>query len=480
MDAAQSQQALRSALETRLTPFVQRAFAAYGLAGLAVGVVSAGELVYARGFGVRSRATGEPVTTRSLFHLASVSKTLVATAVVQLAERGLVDLDAPVAAYLPYFTLGDPRYAAITVQQMLSHTSGLPSELGYAWEAPEDDEGALERFVRGLAGQGLLFAPGERFAYSNVAYEVLGDLVAKVSGASFEGYVKTNILDPLGMRDSTFLRGEVAPELAVAPHLGMPMLTLPGAYPYHRAHAPSSTLHSSVEELARWAVANMGRGSLDGAQILRPESYDLLWGRYVETGEQVWTEAVGLAWQHGTYHGSPTISHSGSDPGFSSELVILPEQDAAVMVFCNANTAATGSVCDAALHIVLGLEPEPPKLSIAVPVGAALAAAGPEAAAEQYHGLLAAAPERYDARPWRFFDAVWGALELHRPEVVLPLIRLWLTLQPDAALAHEAMGWAQLALGEREAAAASLRRALALDPEAEHAQGLLGSMKDEG
>lgn len=462
-----------AALAARLQPLAQRALAAFGLPGLAIGVVRAGALVYAQGFGVRSRATGEPVTPRSLFHMASISKTFVATAVVQLHEQGELDLDAPVAAYLPYFRLREPRYTAITVSQMLSHTSGMPDEVEFHWHAPEEDDAALERYVRGLAGRALRFAPGERYAYSNVAFEVLGDLVAKVSGQPFEAYVRAHILDPLAMRSSTFLRREVAPALAATPHFGMPMTVLEDAYPYHRAHAPSSSLHSSVEEMARWLVATMARGRLGDAQILRPESYDLLWRRYVETGEQVWTEAVGLSWQFGAYRGSRTIHHSGSDPGFSSELVILPDQDSAVVVFVNANSAATGIVCDAALDLLLGLEPEPPKPSITVPVGATLAAAGPEAAAEQYHSLLSAEPERYDARPGRFLDAVWGAIELHRPGAVMPLLRLWVTLQPDAALAHEALGWAQLVMGQREAAAASLRRSLALDPEGEHAQALL-------
>src|SRR5262249_7502550 len=149
-------------------------------------------------------------------------------------------------------------------QHMLTHTSGMPDTVDYEWYAPKDDDEALERYVRSLVDEELLTAPGEKYAYSNIAFEVLGDVIAKASGQTFETYVKTHILDPLEMHDSTFLRREVAPDLATTPHFGAPLKVLTGAYPYHRAHAPSSTLHSSVQEMGQWAIANLNRGSFKG------------------------------------------------------------------------------------------------------------------------------------------------------------------------------------------------------------------------
>ena len=224
MDTAPSSQDLKAILEAKLQPFVQHVVESFGLAGLASGIVKSGELVYTQGFGVRSLETREPVTPRSLFHMASVSKPFVATAIVQLVEQGKLALDAPVATYLPYFRLKDPRSKEITVRQMLSHTSGMPDASDYHWYAPEDDEEALERYVRSLAGEELIAAPGEKYAYSNIAFEVLGDVIAKVAGQPFEAYVKAHILDPLEMHDSTFLRREVSPDLATTPHFGAPLM----------------------------------------------------------------------------------------------------------------------------------------------------------------------------------------------------------------------------------------------------------------
>jgi CubicO group peptidase (beta-lactamase class C family) len=459
LDTSHSSATLQTALNTQLTPFVQQVVESFGLAGLATGVVKAGELLYAQGFGVRNLDTREPITPRTLFHLASVSKPFVATAVIQLAERGKLALDAPVSTYLPYFRLKDARAGDITIRQMLSHTSGMPDEVDYRWYAPEDDDAALERYVRSLADEELVAAPGEKYAYSNIAFEVLGDVIAKVSGETFETYIKTHILTPLEMHTSTFLRREVALDRAATPHFGAPLQTLAGAYPYHRAHAPSSSLHTSIEELSQWAIGNMRRGRFKDQQFIRSESYDELWREHVRTGEEGWDEAVGLSWFFGTYRGRPVVYCNGSDPGFGSELVIVPDADAAVLTLVNANTAATGVVTDAALDLLLGETLQRPTSPITVPIAATLAVEGPEAAIAQYKRLQDMQPGSYDAHPGRFMDAVWGALEVARADEVLPFIQLWVELQPDEAQAFEALGWAYAVQGDQQRAGENLRRA---------------------
>jgi tetratricopeptide (TPR) repeat protein len=114
-----------------------------------------------------------------------------------------------------------------------------------------------------------------------------------------------------------------------------------------------------------------------------------------------------------------------------------------------------------------------PKPPITVPVGATLAAVGPEAAIEEYQRLQMTQPDRYDARPLCFLEATRGAIEVHRAEAVMPLLKLWVTLQPDASQAYEMLGWAYMVHGEKEVAADNLRRALVLDPANEHAGKLL-------
>jgi CubicO group peptidase (beta-lactamase class C family) len=150
--------------------------------------------------------------------MASITKPFVGTAIMQLVERGVVDLDAPVVKYLPYFRLADDRCNSITVRQMVTHTSGMPDVDDYEWDKPQYDEGALGRYVRSLTNQKLLFVPGERVQYSNMAFEILGDLVAKASGESFDDYVHRHILAPLKMTDSTLLLKHANPTLLTWGH----------------------------------------------------------------------------------------------------------------------------------------------------------------------------------------------------------------------------------------------------------------------
>jgi len=324
----------------------------YRLTGLAVGIVLHNEIVYAKGFGVRNSETQEPVTSESLFHMASVSKPFVATGIMQLIELGAVGLDEPVATYLPYFKLDDDRYIQITIQQILSHVSGMPDVMDYHWDQPEYDDQALERYVRSLADQKMLFPPGDEFSYSNMAFEVLGDVIAKVSGQSFEEYMGENILTPLEMDNSTFLKKEVPPELETSPHYISGSIS--EVYPYHRAHAPSSTLHSNVLEMSNWAIANMNRGTFNDKQILKESSYDLLWKPYKQLSED---RSIGLSWFIGTPMDQYRIFHSGADVGFRTSFVMLPEESIAVTILANNERADPREMVEQVLEIILENEP---------------------------------------------------------------------------------------------------------------------------
>ncbi|MBV7337115.1 serine hydrolase [Chloroflexi bacterium TSY] len=467
-------QGLSSAVEEKLVPIIEEVMDGYGLAGLGIGLVKGGKVLYAQGFGKRNLDTGEPVTDRSLFHLASVSKSFVATAIMQLWEGGQLDLDASITTYLPYFQLKSGDFEKITLRQLLSHTSGMPDSDDYGLhQAESDDEEALERFVRSLADREMVAAPGERYAYSNDAFSVLGDVIAKVSGQSFEAYVKRHIFEPLGMKDSTFLLRDVSPDLATTPHFGAPLMTLPNAYPYNRAHAPNSSLHSSPADMCRWMLANLTHGTLDGQRILREDTYETLWHPVAVTGEETWAETSCLGWFRGTYRERSVVHHGGSDPGYFADKVLLPQEQVGVMVMANTYCATAWAITDAALDLMLGLDPTAPRPPITVPVGARLQAAGPEAAIAEYRLLQATAADNYDFDEHHFPHATQSAIWAQRPDVVMPLLDVWVTLFPESAEAHEELGRAYLVSGDLASAASSLNRAVALNPESETMPKLL-------
>jgi CubicO group peptidase (beta-lactamase class C family) len=343
-------------LKTELEPKIAVEINQKRLPGFAIGVVKDGKLIYERGFGVARLGGTTSITPQSLFHMASVTKTFVATAIMQLAEAGKIDLDAPLVRYLPYFRLDDERYRAVTIRQMLSHTSGIPDTVNYNWDKPEYDAGALERFVRSLAGEKLVLAPGEKFAYSNSAYEVLGDVIAKVSGESFEDYVQHQILTPLGMKSSTLLLREASPQLLTSPHvMDGGKIVVSKIFPYNRAHAPSSTLYSSIEDMSLWAIANLNRGELNGHRILKRETIDAMWRPVTDA----FNLKEGISWFTAEQQGHRLVLHSGGDVGFESLVMLAPDDGVAVVTMTNFASPDRNYLEDftsGAMRIVLGLK----------------------------------------------------------------------------------------------------------------------------
>lgn len=344
-----------------LQPLIEDFVHQQQIPGFAIGVIQDDRLVYAHGFGVKNLVHNhDPVTPRSLFHMASITKTFVATSIMQLVEAGRINLDTPVVQYLPYFRVADDRYQTITVRQMVTHTSGMPDVGDNEWDKPQYDDGALERYVRSLSNQKLIFAPGTDFRYSNMAFEVLGDLIAKVSGESFDDYVQHHILTPLKMRDSTLLIKKTDPRLMTWGHeRDKDGHVFPSkVYPYNRMHSPSSNLHSNVEDMARWALANLNHGELDGRRILNEQTYDIMWKPAHKLRD---SDGVGISWFLGEYRGQATVSHGGGDTGYATFLVLLLEKKIAVVFMANCDWAGKGrgQIAHAALDVALGLKPQP-------------------------------------------------------------------------------------------------------------------------
>ena len=320
-------------IDAEIDAYLVEQVKAADIPGLAVAVVQNGSVIFSRAYGVRELGKEEKLTSEHVFHFASVSKPFVATAIVQLAERGKLELNDPMVKHLPYFHLSDERYREITIQQILNHTSGMPDVEDYEWEKPQFDDDAAERYVRLMASESLLWAPGSGWAYSNMAFDMLGDLIAKVSGVSFEEYVRINILEPIGMNDSSFIYPEIDESFRTTGHVGNPAM-VSDIYPYNRRHAPSSTLNSSVAEMTRWMLVNLGRGELDGRRILSAESHDTLWTRSTELittrGEE-----IGLSWLLGERAGHRTVLHGGRDTGFRSYILLLPDDGIGIVVASN-------------------------------------------------------------------------------------------------------------------------------------------------
>lgn len=460
-------------LDTILEEIMRR----WGIPGLGIGLVRQGEILYAKGFGVQSLETRVPVSPDSIFGVASVSKCFVACAILQLSECGKLHLDDPLVRHLPDFRLADERYAQITIRQILSHTSGMPDMDEYEYVAlvshPESDEGAAERYMRGLSNRKMVATPGEQFFYSNIAYNLLGVLITRVSGKSFEDYMIENILRPAGMPDSTFFYPEVDQNRLAVPHLRTPQMMVNPVYPYHRADAPASFLHSTVIDMCHWAMTCLNRGAYQGQRILSDASYQVMWTPVAPRGYPPFYEATGLGWTLGHFDGLLTVSHGGGGFGWTDFLLLLPEINSALVILCNEESSARSRTIRAVLHFLLDREPEVGTVSWMIPINQALSEGGIQAAYARYEALKNSGDDDYFFDEDELISLTYQLMNANQLDLTIEVLKLNLHVYPEHLESYTRLAGLYLQKNQPELASQYLLRALEISPDCNEAAELL-------
>ncbi|MBL1087236.1 beta-lactamase family protein [Streptomyces actinomycinicus] len=346
-----------------LQAFVEAAAEEYGVPGVAVGVLTGGQEIRV-GHGVTSVDHPLPVDERTLFHLASVTKSFTATALMRLAEQGRVDLDAPVGRYVPGLRLAEEGAAErITVLNLLNHTSGLDWNLVDA----DDTDGSLAAFVAQLDRLPFIAPPGARASYSQAGYNLLGRLIENVTGQPFEKAVADLVLDPLGLADTVFDMDDVVVRRFALGHNRTEDGTLAPARPWKawragtRGNNPGGGIVSSVQDLLRWARFQLG----DGDGLLSAATLDRMKQPTAELRGSTLGDSFGICWFLRDVDGVRTVGHGGSGNGQFAELLLVPEHDFAVVSLANAGPDGyqfNQAVVKRALELYLGVverEPEP-------------------------------------------------------------------------------------------------------------------------
>lgn len=447
--------------EQQIEKYVKTIMEDYQIPGLAIAIVKDNQISITKAFGVKNLDTKEPITAASIFHMASVSKPFSATAVMQLVEKGKMNLDDPLIKYLPYFKLDDPYYKDITIKQMLMHTSGIPDVDDYEWDKPQYDDGAAERYVRSLVNEKMIARPGEKYQYSNMAFDILADVIAKVSGMSFENYIKENILDPLDMKESDFLRERIKPELRTFAHVFNLEPQVSEIYPYNRRHAPSSCLNANVLEMCHWAIANMNAGEYKGNRILDSSSYKLL----CEPQTQInGNRSVGLSWFINQHRGIKTVSHGGGDLGYRSYLITLPEKSLALIAASNYDVTPIGDLAFGVIDIMLGFEPQKPKIPILLVIGKTIETSGVQKAIEQYRELKEGRQDSYNFRESQLNTLGYKLISNGRIDDAIEVFKLNVEMFPEAANTYDRLAEAYMIKGNNELAIKNYKKSIELNP----------------
>jgi len=345
--------------------FVRDEMDGSNIPGVALAIIEDGKPVHLAGFG--TAGDDRDVTPQTPFPIGSLTKSMTALSIMQLVEAGRIDLDAPVQAYLPWFTVADEDAATrITIRHLLNQTSGLSRRTGIELVL-EHGDADLEETVRSLATAGLNRPVGESYEYSNANYAVLSLVVQEVSGQPFGDYLEANVFTPLGMESATTSLAVARERGLTDVHrywFGLPVETALSELP---GHEPAFI---SVEDMATYVTMFLNDGRHGDTHLLSAEGIrQMLTPATNETTKPLlgteFTFRYGMGWFVGPFGAIDDARwHLGELPSFNAWMVLMPGQDRAVVVLTNADSqlplpAATGVMSRIPNGIVNLLADEP-------------------------------------------------------------------------------------------------------------------------
>ena len=347
-----------SCVRPELEKLVREGMSQHHVPGVAIGILHDGDEDIAA-YGVTNLEHPLPVDGDTLFQIASITKTITATVVMRLVERGALDLDAPIRRYLPEFRVRDEDAARrATLRHLVTHTGGW---LGDCFADFGKGDDALARYVAAMAELEQLTPLGEIWHYSNSSFAVLGRLIEVATGKTYESAVRELLFIPLGMTKSCFNADEAITHRVAIGHViveEQPRVVRPYAFP--RATTPVGGVISSVRELLAYARFHLGDGrTSDGSRLLSVGSLELMRTRLAPADND---RALGVAWFLREVGGVTLQFHGGSAIGQQGVLMLAPERGFAIAVQTNSGRGGLlhEAITKWALKTYLGVDrPEP-------------------------------------------------------------------------------------------------------------------------
>lgn len=340
--------ALARSIDAYLAPLLRT----NNFAGVVV-VARGDDILFSKGYGLASVELGVPNTASTVFHIASVSKPFTAALIMRLAERGLIDLHAPLSRVLPGYPNGD----VLTIHHLLSHTSGIPNINDFPeYDAIQYRPHTPEQLVAYFRDRPLEFRPGARYAYSNSNYNLLALIIERVTGVSYGSFLRSEILAPFHLADSGHHRGmeQIVPRLA-------------------EGYAPAGAVGLERARYLDWSVKT-GNGSLyaTAADLMRfiraVHTGRLLAPASLAASFTAHTPNVGYGWFLTTANGRTLHHINGRSPGWAAQADYYVDDGVTVIVLSNIYSSVTTPIARAVGALYFGAPHEPlPELSAVPP-----------------------------------------------------------------------------------------------------------------
>jgi CubicO group peptidase (beta-lactamase class C family) len=317
-------------------------------AGCVVAVVKNGEVIHRAGYGLANMEWGIPNSPETVFRLASITKQFTAMAIMMLMEEGKLSLDDPITKFFPDFSTSGHH---VTVTHLLNHTSGIKSNTSLPdFEKTMRNKYTPQEMYETFAHQPFDFAPSEKWSYNNSGYHLLGMIIEKLSGQSYEDFLKSHIFEPLEMKTACYLHNEIiTPKRATGYFVHEGKLFNSGFIDMSVPFSAGS-LGASVDDLIKWNKALRENRLISAENLQKMHQPTKLNDGKIED--------YGFGWSINTYQGHRIVRHDGGINGFRTNMFHLFEDDLLVIVLCNNTSLNHEMLSLAALRRVLNL-PDP-------------------------------------------------------------------------------------------------------------------------
>lgn len=350
-----------------LSKFVQHEMEDKKLPAFSIALVDDQQVVWAKGFGYADPDKKTPATPETDYRIGSVSKLFTDIGVMQLVERGELDLDTPIQTYLPDFHPHNPFHKAITLRQLMSHRAGLLREppVGNYFDPSEL---SLSAMVHSLNDTTLVYPPESHTKYSNAGVATVGYVLAKHSGQPFASYLHHAVLEPMGLRSSAFQpEPELMTRLAKAYMWSYDGLLFQ-APKFELGMAPAGCMYSTVLDLGRFLSVLFKQGQGSSGRVLQAATLEKMWTpQFVKPGEK---SGFGIGFYISQLDGHRVVEHGGAIYGFATQAAGLPDDKlgAVAVTTMDSSNAVTSHVAEVALRLMLAAKagqplPEIPETS---------------------------------------------------------------------------------------------------------------------
>ncbi len=331
-------------IKDSLDNYVNRGMKQWQIPGVSVAIVKDGKTVFIKGYGVREVGKPEKVDANTLFMIGSNTKAFTATALAMLDAQKKLSLNDPVRKWLPDFQLYDPWIAEhATITDLLCHRLGFETFQGdfMFFDTDLNTAEMIERFGKLKAMYGFR----SKWGYTNAAFMMAGQIFPKVSGKSWEDYLRENIFKPAGMNNTLAMSSEIskASNRATAhTTIGGPLKVIP--YGRLEGLAPAGSISSSAADMARWVTMLLDTGKLDGKvvipgdAILKTREPQSIIGNGWHMFNRKHFELYGLGWDLHDYEGRQFVGHTGGVNGFVTSVALIPEERLGIVVLTNTDS----------------------------------------------------------------------------------------------------------------------------------------------